>query len=289
MKSDSLSSTNIASLPILFVYIGWADRYDGTEPIKGDFSYFRNKSADISEASAFHPDSDGLYRCGVGRGQLVNYGLNVVLVARDDKDGQMKLVGLYPNAKIEMDDYWAVAACRKPVLIPPDRRPKLDYWPTGQGMRRWASRGGRKGKEYPLLHNVFRRLLKNITALPSTAKANATPSDFEFDGFEGQIKRSFVVHRSRENRLRHAKIREALNRNRGKLVCEVPGCGFNFAKRYGKIGAGYAQVHHRTPLSAASRKGMRTKLSDLAIVCANCHAMIHKGGECRPLKGLIAS
>jgi len=101
------------------------------------------------------------------------------------------------------------------------------------------------------------------------------------------MKRRFVAHRVRENRLRHAKIREALLTNKGKLVCEVPRCGFDFEKRYGKLGAGYAQVHHLRLLSSVPKKGIRTKLSDLAIVCANCHAMIHKGGECRPLKDLI--
>lgn len=39
MISKTLS--NIESLPILFAYIGWAERYDGTEPIEGDFAYFK--------------------------------------------------------------------------------------------------------------------------------------------------------------------------------------------------------------------------------------------------------
>ena len=31
-----------------------------------------------------------------------------------------------------------------------------------------------------------------------------------------------------------------------------------------------------------------TLLEDLAVVCANCHAMIHRGGECRPIASLIS-
>lgn len=285
MKSKAMS--RIESLPILFAYIGWAERYDGTEPIEGDFSYFKKKSADISEAYAFHRDSDGLYRCGVGRGQLNRKRLNVVFVARDKKSHQMKIVGLYPAAQIEMDDYWAVAACRRPILIPPSRRPKLEYWPAGMGLRRWAWRGGETGKEHPRLRKAFQMLQKNISALPATTERNGSTSDFEFEGFEGKMLRRFVAHRQRENRLRLAKIREALHRNQGKLICEVPRCGFDFEKRYGINGLGYALVHHLRPLSSVSHKGMRTKQTDLAIVCANCHAMIHKGGECRPLKNLI--
>ena len=30
-----------------------------------------------------------------------------------------------------------------------------------------------------------------------------------------------------------------------------------------------------------------TSLADLAIVCANCHPMIHRDKESRPLQGLI--
>ena len=139
MKSKATSRNE--SLPILFVYIGWAERYDGTEPIEGDFSYFKRKSAEISEAYAFHRYSDGLYRCGVGRGQISGNRLNVVFVARDKKSHQMKIVGLYPSAQIEMDDYWAIATCRRPILnsaLPSTNTGILACWngPTTLGMER---------------------------------------------------------------------------------------------------------------------------------------------------------
>jgi 5-methylcytosine-specific restriction enzyme A len=65
----------------------------------------------------------------------------------------------------------------------------------------------------------------------------------------------------------------------GKLICEVPNCGFDFKKRYGAIGDGYAQVHHLVPLKNAPFDGRKIFLKDLAVVCANCHVMIHRGGE----------
>ncbi len=278
---------HMESLPILFVYIGWADRYDGTEPIEGDFSYFKKKSAAISEAHAFFPDSDGLYHCGVGRGQIGPKRLHVVFVARDKKNSQMKIVGLYSAARIEMDDDWAVATCKRAVLLPPSSRPSLQSWPTGMGLRRWAWRGGEVGKEHPRLRKVFNLLLNSKSVLPAATKGDRNPSDMEAEGFEGSMRRRFLVHRHRENKLRLAKIREALAGNQGRLVCEVPRCGFDFGMRYGEIGMGYAQVHHLKPLSSVSHKGVRNKLADLVVVCANCHVMIHKGGECRPLKNLI--
>ncbi|HWA23543.1 MAG TPA: HNH endonuclease [Caulobacterales bacterium] len=104
----------------------------------------------------------------------------------------------------------------------------------------------------------------------------------EFDGFEGELRQRYVRHRSREAHLRKLKIKETLERSE-RLACEVPGCGFDFAARYGALGHEYAQVHHLIPLNAAPASGRSVTLADVAIVCANCHVMIHRGGECRPL------
>jgi predicted HNH restriction endonuclease len=59
--------------------------------------------------------------------------------------------------------------------------------------------------------------------------------------------------------------------------------------RHGALDEGYAQVHHLLPLSTSPREGREVSLKDLAVVCANCHVMIHIGGHCRPLTGLITS
>lgn len=111
--------------------------------------------------------------------------------------------------------------------------------------------------------------------------------DVELSWFEGALREAFVLHRQRESRGRQAKIEQALRENKGRLVCEVKGCGFDFVEVYGCIGKGYAQVHHLFPISKSPKKGKEYSLLDLAIVCANCHAMIHRDGECRPLDGLI--
>jgi hypothetical protein len=109
-------------------------------------------------------------------------------------------------------------------------------------------------------------------------------ADEELGAFEGKARRLFVVHRHRERRLRDNKLKAA--RQEGALRCEVPRCGFEFEKIYGELGAGFAEVHHRRPLGGLKRS-RRTTLDDLAVVCANCHRMIHKGGKCRPLATLI--
>lgn len=104
---------------------------------------------------------------------------------------------------------------------------------------------------------------------------------------EGWIEQRLARSRYRENGLRDAKIAAAIKAaSDRRLRCEVPGCGFCFEEVYGDPGKGFAHVHHLNVLSG-SDEPIVTTLADLAIVCANCHAMIHRGGECRPLQGLL--
>ena len=56
------------------------------------------------------------------------------------------------------------------------------------------------------------------------------------------------------------------------LACEV--CGFDFESIYGDRGRDYIECHHRTPLHVTGTT--KNKLDDLALICSNCHRMIHR-------------
>jgi 5-methylcytosine-specific restriction protein A len=103
---------------------------------------------------------------------------------------------------------------------------------------------------------------------------------------EGDAVSRLVRHRRREQKLRKAKIEAVFKQTNGLLKCEVPNCGFDFHKVYGQLGYKFAHVHHLVPLGSRDIPS-KTKLKDLVIVCPNCHAMIHRYGECRALEGLI--
>lgn len=80
-------------------------------------------------------------------------------------------------------------------------------------------------------------------------------------------------HRSRERSktLIEQKKKNVLNET-GSLECEV--CRFDFYRYYGPLGRGFAECHHISPLW---QTGLReTRLDDLAIVCSNCHRMLHR-------------
>lgn len=123
----------------------------------------------------------------------------------------------------------------------------------------------------------------------SRRMANVEKDDPEYTAYEGEQRRLYVLHRRRESSLRRKKIAAARIENAGVLKCEVPGCRFDFKVRYGELGEGFAHVHHKKPLAEMPREGQKVSLKELAVVCANCHAMIHVGGECRPLEDLIVT
>jgi hypothetical protein len=63
-----------------------------------------------------------------------------------------------------------------------------------------------------------------------------------------------------------------LNRD-GRLDCDC--CGFNFSQTYGAVGEGFIEAHHTFPVSEMEDEHI-TKVDDLALVCANCHRMLHR-------------
>ncbi len=105
----------------------------------------------------------------------------------------------------------------------------------------------------------------------TTGHGEDEPGDAE-DGEEGRVR--FRLHRYKERRPRLVRRKKQMVRAAsGRLACEV--CDFDFAIAYGPLGDGFAECHHRTPLADLSGV-TRTRMADLAIVCANCHRMLHR-------------
>jgi 5-methylcytosine-specific restriction enzyme A len=60
----------------------------------------------------------------------------------------------------------------------------------------------------------------------------------------------------------------------GILDCEV--CAFNYSDSYGERGHKYMEAHHKRPLSSLRPEGEKVSPEDYALICANCHRMIHR-------------
>lgn len=89
---------------------------------------------------------------------------------------------------------------------------------------------------------------------------------------EGQV--LYKLHKVRERDPEIVRLKKQQSFSiLGHLECEA--CIFDFERFYGELGTGYIECHHRIPLSSIKAES-RTSLDDLALVCANCHRMLHR-------------
>lgn len=106
-----------------------------------------------------------------------------------------------------------------------------------------------------------------------TSSASSLPDvDFLTSVSEGGRRLVFHLKRGRNRALVEEK-KSAVLKAKGNLSCEV--CDFDFSTSYGRLGEGFCEVHHLIPLSASS-ESITTTLSDLAVLCSNCHRIIHR-------------
>jgi 5-methylcytosine-specific restriction enzyme A len=153
------------------------------------------------------------------------------------------------------------------------RRFDPDY--EGKGLERGNKDEEVVWKLYSSKPDELRKITNSIRSLVSS-DAPIPPkdiiSDDEEEGEEGQILTRTHRYRERDSKLVKRK-KERVLKEKGTLLCEV--CRFDFVKKYGDRGSGFIECHHTKPVSELE-VGERTKISDLSLVCPNCHRMIHK-------------
>jgi len=110
---------------------------------------------------------------------------------------------------------------------------------------------------------AIRQAVLQASRRTSKAQRAASESDTALEGLAYEAK---VSRRKRNRALRE----KALSRSRG--VCEC--CGTDFASVLGGRGWRVLQVHHKAQLRLRDAP-TPTHISDLAIVCANCHLLLH--------------
>lgn len=101
------------------------------------------------------------------------------------------------------------------------------------------------------------------------------------EGFpEGKLKERLHLSRERNPELIRQAKQIAVSRD-GRLQCAC--CMFDFEKTYGTLGKGFIEGHHTKPVSTLHTDGELTRVEDIALVCSNCHRMLHRR---RPWLGL---
>ena len=124
--------------------------------------------------------------------------------------------------------------------------------------------------------NKIAEQIKRTISNPELAVKLYQIGDEEDDDIQG-VKEGRVIYKLHKYRERDPKLnkkkKQQYFKKYGKLDCEV--CEFDFYKVYGELGEGFMECHHKVPLSEIEGESI-TSINDLALVCANCHRMLHR-------------
>lgn len=155
----------------------------------------------------------------------------------------------------------------------------LDPGYKGKGMERGSKLDEEVFNEFandkPRLHAIAAEIKKVADNQLLKQKIYKVEDDEETASdsvMEGQVLYKLHKVRERDKEIVRLKKQQAISLF-GHLQCEA--CIFDFHKFYGDIGYGFIECHHRTPLSKFKVQS-KTNLDDLALVCANCHRMLHR-------------
>jgi 5-methylcytosine-specific restriction protein A len=87
--------------------------------------------------------------------------------------------------------------------------------------------------------------------------------------------RKYAFHRKIERNRTAAKQAKKFHGTR----CQA--CDLDFEERYGEIGKGFIEAHHLKPISTLEEGVAVTYdvAADFAVLCANCHRMIHRSDD----------
>jgi 5-methylcytosine-specific restriction endonuclease McrA len=120
----------------------------------------------------------------------------------------------------------------------------------------------------------FVALLFDALGLEASIASNAStsPDDQHTDYAEGQ--------RRRREAFFFARNRHLAADAKAYYGCRCRVCGFDFEIAYGDLGRGYIECHHLNPLSERSEQewdeSLKSSIADVAVLCANCHRMVHR-------------
>lgn len=155
----------------------------------------------------------------------------------------------------------------------------LDPNYEGKGMEAYSKLDKEVFEEFSTNLKLLHQIANEIRQISDNPELSNEVSKIENDETnetdsvkEGQVLYKLHKVRERDRKIIDAKKKKVL-KDKGELKCEA--CDFDFEKTYGEMGKGYIECHHLIPLSNF-QVNKETKLDDLALLCSNCHRMIHK-------------
>jgi len=150
----------------------------------------------------------------------------------------------------------------------------------GKGMQSYSKLDKLVFDEFSSKRNELSRIASTIRTTVADPQLrmklyeiNEEPEEALLEFREGRVMYRLHKYKERDTKLVLAKKTQHLKKY-GALDCES--CDFNFQVKYGDLGKGFIECHHQIPLY--QYEGIQeTHLDDLALVCSNCHRMLHRG------------
>lgn len=287
---------------IIFFNIGWMRNYNG---MKGDsiarggtnnddknhescnFSTIRNQVygyvQPTGKSKQVKKRQIRIEKLGAKKTDKSISNITVVWTAAAPDSGGTVVIGWYKNATVYrhsqplkkrthlqkdngLNHYQATTSKENAILLPVEKRiqiiPRGVKGGIGQSNVWYGNKPESKQYVDPVIKLIKGKQIKEIPDIDTSA----------ISAKEGNPRLKTHLIRERNSTLVQQKKEQVLQKT-GKLCCEV--CGFDFYEKYGDIGEGFCEVHHLTPLSQSDHE-VETKIEDLAIICSNCHRIIHR-------------
>lgn len=181
--------------------------------------------------------------------------------------GVAKIGKVYADVKSSKGDLFALIEDFQPfewAVIAKEGDSYLEPIPPSRASNYWRS-GVREIGETTFEEILSRAKLKTFQV--SESQGIADSQDFH-SRVEGSATSYYGVRYERDPKLRLQAI--AIH----GVACM--GCGFDFESAYGEYARGYVHVHHVLPISEFGGSKSVNPESDLMVLCANCHAVIHR-------------
>jgi 5-methylcytosine-specific restriction protein A len=284
-------------MTILFCNVGWMHEYNGCDTERPERGGAFNEDKIGHEVFNFNSHDGYVYGYVRSPGQI-----HIEKLGASSKDNQLDnvtvvwlagppgggtaVIGWYLNAtvfrdsqlipnpdkkrkKLGMEYYRIRAKAEDAILLSVDQRRLLV--PRGKnGIGQSNVWYAKKPESQRVVQSVLKLIedgayLSPIPDVDDNAKEGHSVT-------EGNARLSSHIRRERNQKIIKLKKADVLKKTK-MLACEA--CGFDFNAVYGEHGQDFCEVHHIIPLSKADGI-VETRLEDLAIVCSNCHRIIHR-------------
>lgn len=136
--------------------------------------------------------------------------------------------------------------------------------------------------ELKRISNLILESLNEEETITKLYKIEDELDNYVKEGLEGEVVYKLHKLRERDSKLTESKKNKVFKET-GKLKCEV--CEFDFFEKYGEHGKGFIECHHTKQLSTYEAN-QKTRIEDLALVCSNCHRMLHRNIENMSIENL---